>query len=251
MQQNYIIKDNEREIPIHIIRSKRKTIGIQVAADLVVTLRCPNWFTELEIDRFCEEHRQKILDCYHRACQHFGENPADMSYCDIYIEGTKIPFGDGEITLKRIQNRDENHIRVYRKREKSGQTYLCMASGVQDNPDAYRNAVTGWLREYARAELERKVQNYAAKMQVQVGRITIREQKTRWGSCSSRGNLNFNWKLVLMPERIQDYVVVHELAHRREMNHSAAFWNEVEKILPDYRERREWLRKHEGEFSRY
>ena len=70
-----------------------------------------------------------------------------------------------------------------------------------------------------------------------------RFQQTRWGSCSSRGNLNFNWRLLLMPERVMDYVIVHELAHRREMNHSAAFWQIVETYLPDYRERRQWLKE--------
>ena len=75
------------------------------------------------------------------------------------------------------------------------------------------------------------------------GSITVREQKTRWGSCSAKGNLNFNWKLVLMPEEILEYVVVHELAHRLQMNHSTEFWDEVEKILPDYRKRRQWLKE--------
>ncbi len=88
-------------------------------------------------------------------------------------------------------------------------------------------------------------------MQVSVNRIAIREQKTRWGSCSSKGNLNLNWKLVLMPHRIQDYVVVHELAHRKQMNHSVFFWKEVEAVLPDFRERKQWLREHEGEYMRY
>ena len=75
------------------------------------------------------------------------------------------------------------------------------------------------------------------------GRITIREQKTRWGSCSSKGNLNFNWKLVLLAPELLDYVVVHELAHRREMNHSKNFWKIVEAELPDYRERRARLKE--------
>ncbi len=84
---------------------------------------------------------------------------------------------------------------------------------------------------------------FAERMGVDYGRITVREQKTRWGSCSQKGNLNFNWKLVLMPQEILDYVVVHELAHRKEMNHSARFWAIVEQVLPDYQNRRNELKK--------
>lgn len=79
-------------------------------------------------------------------------------------------------------------------------------------------------------------------MGVSYGRISIREQKTRWGSCSSQGNLNFNWRLIFAPENVLDYVVVHELAHRKEMNHSKAFYAIVESVLPDYRVSRKWLR---------
>ena len=78
---------------------------------------------------------------------------------------------------------------------------------------------------------------------VTYGRITIRNQKTRWGSCSSEKNLNFNWKLILLAPELLDYVVVHELAHRREMNHSKNFWKIVEAELPDYRERRRRLKE--------
>ncbi len=88
-----------------------------------------------------------------------------------------------------------------------------------------------------------RVEYYAGLMGVSYGRITIREQKTRWGSCSCKGNLNFNWKLMLMPPEILDYVVVHELAHRKEMNHSRDFWKIVEQVLPDYQERRKRLRE--------
>lgn len=88
-----------------------------------------------------------------------------------------------------------------------------------------------------------RVDYYARLMGISYGRITVREQKTRWGSCSGKGNLNFNWKLTLMPPEILDYVVVHELAHRREMNHSREFWRIVEQVLPDYQERRKRLRE--------
>lgn len=83
---------------------------------------------------------------------------------------------------------------------------------------------------------------FAELLNVHFNRITIREQKTRWGSCSSKQNLNFNWKLILAPPEILDYVVVHELCHLKEMNHSPAFWHEVEQILPDYPQRKKWLK---------
>ena len=89
---------------------------------------------------------------------------------------------------------------------------------------------------------------FAKRMGVTYNRITIREQKTRWGSCSSRGTISYNWHLILLPENILDYVVVHELCHLLEMNHSPRFWSQVEKILPDYRERRNWLKKKGGTY---
>lgn len=99
-------------------------------------------------------------------------------------------------------------------------------------------------RQQAAQVLSERAAYYAKQMGVAYRRITIRGQKTRWGSCSSQGNLNFNWKLMLCPKEIQDYVVVHELAHLKEMNHSRAFYEEVEKILPDYREKMGWLRRY-------
>lgn len=90
------------------------------------------------------------------------------------------------------------------------------------------------------------VAHYAERIGVTYGRISIRNQKTRWGSCSAKGNLNFNCLLMLTPPEILEYVVVHELCHRKEMNHSARFWAEVQKILPDYKERVQWLHQHGG-----
>ena len=98
------------------------------------------------------------------------------------------------------------------------------------------------LTEQAAKILSEKVRFYADKMGVMVNRITVRSQRTRWGSCSVKGNLNFNCLLMLCPEEVQDYVVIHELCHRKEMNHSAAFWAEVERYCPDYRIHRKWLK---------
>ena len=101
------------------------------------------------------------------------------------------------------------------------------------------------LAEEALKVIPARVEYFAKVIGVTYGKITIRNQKTRWGSCSSKGNLNFNCLLMLAPSEVLDYVVVHELCHRKQMNHSKAFWSEVEKVLPDYKEARKWL-KEEG-----
>ena len=102
------------------------------------------------------------------------------------------------------------------------------------------------LADKALAYIPERVAHFAEKMGITYGRITIRNQKTRWGSCSSKGNLNFNCLLMLTPPEVIDYVVVHELCHRKEMNHSKAFWDEVSHVMPDYEKARAWL-KSEGD----
>ncbi len=100
------------------------------------------------------------------------------------------------------------------------------------------------LAQQAAKVIPERAAYFAGVMGVTYGRITIRNQKTRWGSCSSKGNLNFNCLLMLVPAEVLDYVVVHELCHRKEMNHSPRFWREVEKVLPRYREQERWLKEH-------
>ena len=107
----------------------------------------------------------------------------------------------------------------------------------------------GEVRDLARQALEdipARVRRFAPLVGVTYGGITIRNQRTRWGSCSSQGNLNFNCLLMLTPPEVRDYVVVHELCHRIEMNQSPAFWAQVARILPDYEIRRRWLKENGG-----
>lgn len=96
--------------------------------------------------------------------------------------------------------------------------------------------------EKSKEIIPKKAEFYAPKIGVSYNRISIRCQKTRWGSCSSKGNLNFNCLLILLPDKIIDSVVVHELCHRKHMNHSAEFYAEIEKVFPDYKECRKWLK---------
>lgn len=98
------------------------------------------------------------------------------------------------------------------------------------------------LKTQAQKNLPSLISYYAAQIGVSYGRVTVRSQKSRWGSCSAKGNLNFNCLLMLAPPEVRDYVVVHELCHRLQLNHSPAFWALVEKTLPDYRARKQWLK---------
>lgn len=104
------------------------------------------------------------------------------------------------------------------------------------------------LVERARVLIPERVKYYAQKIGVSYGRITIRSQHTRWGSCSSKGNLNFNCLLVLFPPEVIDSVVVHELCHRKHMNHSPAFYAEVERVFPDYKRCSKWLKANGAEY---
>lgn len=121
-------------------------------------------------------------------------------------------------------------------------------SKAENEARGIKSLTSDEIRKLADEALEyipERVEHFAKIVGVDYGRITIRNQKTRWGSCSSKGNLNFNCLLMLTPPEVIDYVVVHELCHRKEMNHSKAFWNEVEKVIPDYKRWVKWLKEEE------
>ncbi|MBE0541204.1 MAG: M48 family metallopeptidase [Verrucomicrobia bacterium] len=107
-----------------------------------------------------------------------------------------------------------------------------------------RPVIEKHLWRLAAQELPPRVLNYAAMHQLPVRRITVRNQKSRWGSCSRRGTISLNWRLIQTPPHVQDYIVLHELCHLREMNHSARFWLEVERVCPDFKAAEHWLKQH-------
>jgi predicted metal-dependent hydrolase len=106
----------------------------------------------------------------------------------------------------------------------------------------YREAVSGHLRALATRELPVRTSELAALHRIAIGRISVRGQKTRWGSCSARGAISLNWKLIHAPAHVLDYLIIHELMHRREMNHSSRYWKLVAQACPDYRRAEQWLK---------
>jgi len=184
--------DLDDKIHIEVIRSKRKTLAIEIRPDMRVVVRAPEKIPQNEIMKFVEEKQNWIK---------------------------------------------KHLVQMYFKAEENKK---------QKKEPALTNADIEKLCQKALSVIPDKVKYYAEIMGVTYGRITIRNQKTRWGSCSSKGNLNFNCLLMLMPDKVLDYVVVHELCHLRQMNHSKKFWKEVERYMPDYPNYKKWLNENGG-----
>lgn len=172
-----------------IIRSRRKTVSIEITSSGGVIVRVPYKMSLSEINRLIESKTDWI----------------------------------------------EKHIKRIKEQADTNKPQTLTAEQIRE------------LTDKALEIVPKRAEYFAKKLGVSYGRITIRNQKTRWGSCSGKGNLNFNCLLMLAPPEVLDYVVVHELCHRREMNHSDRFWKEVEKILPDYKVWKKWLKENGGQ----
>ncbi len=124
--------------------------------------------------------------------------------------------------------------------------HVTVSPGIKDDQreQTVRGLVTAWLKDRARRDAQIWARTYGADLGAKPSRIRIANQKTLWGSCSARGVISLNWRLVAAPKPVYEYVVVHELCHLLERNHGTRFWCIVESLIPDYRERRAWLKKH-------
>ena len=120
---------------------------------------------------------------------------------------------------------------------------LSMKEKVSSMPRKLSDEEKNELKKNAKIVITPRVEYLASRMGVSYERITLKLQKTRFGSCSTKNNINFNALIALMPTDILDYVIVHELAHLKQMNHSSVFWKEVEKVIPDYKNKRKWLKE--------
>lgn len=158
---------------------------------------------------------------------------------------------DGQITLRvpsHMTQKEISHLLI-EKRIWIITKYLEVVKQKQNRPvsdltDTQRKALEQRYIVAAREYFPKRAAYFQQFTGGSYNRITIRDQKTRWGSCSAKGTLSFNWRLMLAPPSIPDYVIVHELCHLTYMNHSTAFWKKVESVYPDYRIARKWLKDH-------
>lgn len=159
----------------------------------------------------------------------------------------RVPMYAPQSDIERILQDKEGWIQKHIEKIREQEAKKKEIQGESVESEYLTNEEIKKLADKALQHIPKRVSYYAKQIGVTYGKITIRNQKTRWGSCSSKGNLNFNCLLMLTTPEVIDYVVVHELCHRKEMNHSGTFWAEVEKVIPDYKEQVKWLKENGGQ----
>ncbi len=206
-----------------LIRSRRKTVAVRVLPGGMVEVRAPLRFPKREIDRFLEKKSAWIENAK-------AKLPAPPK---IFAEGTKLPFLGTEYPL-RLREGEASGIR-------DGKLFLPLSPFASS--EEVKAAAEAFYRETARKILPDKLRQYADLLGVSWNGLHITGAKTRWGSCSSKGSVNFSWRLMAAPESCLDYVVVHELCHRLHFDHSQAFHQTVAAVLPDWQQRKNTLRQ--------
>lgn len=159
------------------------------------------------------------------------------------MQHLKLENGDALFYLG--EKRTLTVIREERKRARvvSALNRLILYVPYEADYEYKRKELEKWYRKEAAVVLENKAAGYAQQMHVYFKELHIKDQKSRWGSCSSRGSLNFNWRILMAPKPVCDYVLIHELCHLNHMNHSKDFWQMVERYCPEYKQYKLWLKE--------
>lgn len=208
--------------PDRIIRSRRKTIAIEIRPDGQVWVRSPMRTPRIFIDQVLNEKAAWIQSRLNQIRRATADRPQYT-----YTEGELHPF-------------------------LSQQRPLCFAATGSDDEAIYlpsasrgsaREALAAWYRAEATKVIPGMLRRLSEHTQLRPARVRISSARTRWGSCSSKGTISLAWRLILAPPEIIEYVIIHELVHLKVPNHSSKFWDAVQAYLPDYKTRRAWLRK--------
>jgi predicted metal-dependent hydrolase len=208
-----------------IIRTKRKTLALIVKPDGSLVVRAPLRTPEKAIWEFVENHADWIEKKKAEALAALPPAPRR------YVAGESFMYLGNAYSLEIVREQKTPLVL---------EATFKLAEASQNNAKV---VFERWYRAQARQILNDRVNLYANQYGFQLKKIGITSARTRWGSCSPNGSLNFSWRLIMAPIEAIDYVVVHELVHTIFHNHSRRFWKKVEKIMPDYQERRKWLRQ--------
>lgn len=221
-----------------VIRTeRRKTADIRVE-DGAVSVLVPRDLPMERIDLLLKEKRNWIKEkiVLHRQAQPVSEKQ--------FVSGEAFSYLGRNYRLK-VEKGAFKPVRLI-----NGRLVVTVPQG-KDQPHMIRNALVRWYKRQAEQKLVEKVERYAPVVGVEPTGVGIKSFKSRWGSCTAKGRLEFNWRVMMAPNSVVDYVVIHELCHLKQHDHSTEFWKEVERALPRYRKLKEWLKINEATVVRW
>ncbi len=212
-------------IDIKVIRSDRKTISIYVERDGSVSVLAPKKLTEVELQKVIKS-KEYLISKYLAEWQQLNDGQIAREY----VNGQSFLYLGRNYRLEIIKNQEEPLIL------KNG--YFLLSEIEKEKA---REHFISFYKEKVRPRIEKRVELYKTYLGVNPNKIRVMELKNRWASCTTNGNLNFHWKCAMAPADVLDYIIIHELAHLIHKNHTKAFWNEIDKVIPDYSNRLQWL----------
>jgi len=219
---------------------RRKTIAIQIDQDLTVRVFAPNFSREEDVANFIKEKAFWI----HQKIQSFRKRHF-RSTKRTFKDGDKFLFLGKEYNLFSFKGQNKRvKIKIF---ENNIYVYLSDKEIKEKDKDVIAKSLEKWYQKEAREILAGRIFHFARILDVDPSKVTIRTQKKIWGSCHhSTKRINLNWKIIMAPLNVADYVIVHELCHLKTPNHSKKFWSRVQKVLPEYKECEQWLHAHSG-----
>lgn len=221
------------EVSFRFERSRRRSIGFVIGAE-GLEVRAPSWVTLREVDAAVQEKAAWILSKLQQFRQRQSEH---VQQAIDWTHGADIPYLGSTVRLCVV----ERGAALPPPGEQPPELRLSLPPGA--SAQQVREAAEVWFKKKARPLFEERLAHFAPQLGVQWKKLSLSSARTRWGSARSDGHIRLNWRLIHLPLTQIDYVVVHELAHLREMNHSPRFWDTVGGVMPDYRARRQQLRQ--------
>lgn len=231
------VSGDGRKIEYVLIRSRRHDVLFKALPGGETRVYAPGYLPLREVDGMVRERMDALLQMHDQLERQLAENRLRHPVA----QGSRICIEGAAYALEHMPGR-----RVGMKLE--GNTCI-LALPEPEDEEKVRAALKQALSRRALERIREKLDAYAPLLGVEYGRVAIRDQKSRWGSCSARHNLNFNWKLIMAPPEALEYVVIHELCHLIEFNHSPRFWNLVRKLMPEYEAWKKWLKAHGSELG--
>ena len=229
------IRLGDAEVGYHFRRGQRRTIGFAIDAD-GLRVAAPRWTPVAEVEAALRQKARWILDKL--AASQQRQHQLQAARID-WRDGATLPYLGGTLALRLDPRQQRGQAGAVLDADTA---VLWLGLSSQATPAQLRDATQAWLLGQARRLFAARLDHFAPRLDVRWQRLTLSSADTRWGSASADGSIRLNWRLIHFSEPVIDYVVVHELAHLREMNHSARFWQHVESVLPDYPQRRRTLK---------